>query len=277
MADFKDYIKNIQKLTKELESSKLLDNLSKDTFEFIKKFLNKGLNISRGEIVIDDELRKTLLRLNNELNKYLNNNDLLGEYGNLVTKNISVIGNLTEDFHATQERGYTDKTLKIKNQIIVDDFIQSIKGLSDSFVEPIRKSAVDNILNGKTYSEILKDMEGQILGVDDKDGLLKRYLKTNARTASSVYEGSANQSFWNRYKDKITHVGVEGTLIETSAPQCVLSVKDYKGKVPIDIFKNEVLPLAKKNGLIEDTDINNVWVNRLHWGCRHNFVPLIIK
>jgi hypothetical protein len=277
MPSFTDYIKKVQRLTKELESTKLLDNLSKDTSDFVKKYLDKGINISKGQVVIDNELRVTLLKLNNELNKYLNTNDVLGEYGNLVTNNLAVIGSLMEDFHATQERGYTDKTLKIKNQIVVDDFIQNVKGLNEAFVEPVRKAAVDNILNGKSYSDILKDMNEQIVGTGDKDGLMKRHLKTNARMAASAYEGAANQSFWNRYKDKITHVGVEGTLIETSAPQCVLSVQDYKGKVPINIFKNEVLPLAKKNGLIEDTDINNVWTNRLHWGCRHNFVPLIIK
>ena len=90
-----------------------------------------------------------------------------------------------------------------------------------------------------------------------------------------AYVGSVNKQFYNQFKDRITHIAVEGSLIKTSSPQCIKCVETYKRLVPINDFKNVIIPLAEDYGLIEGTTIENVFTNKLHWGCRHIFVGVI--
>ena len=73
------------------------------------------------------------------------------------------------------------------------------------------------------------------------------------------------------------YLQMSGSLISTSAPQCVKGINEFEGLISIETWKKVIEPLAKKHGLIEGTTFKNLPFNKLHWGCRHEFTPTMVK
>lgn len=272
--EFDKYIKELRKLLNDLGNDENIEAFEKEAFKKIRKYLTDSLTIKNGAVSEDKALISTLEGINRFMNKLFADNSIIAEFFEKNTDALKQIGSLIINFHRSQIKDFSPKS-EVSEQLAVYNYIEDIKGVKDIFTKKIRRGIVDGVIRRDSYTTILDDLEQQT--AKSKNSEVKKYLKTTARLASNIVSGSASAEFYKRYKDKITHVGVEGTVIETSAPQCKVSIEKYKGEVPIDKFIKEILPLAKDNGLIEDTDITNVWVNLLHWNCRHTFTPLIIK
>lgn len=274
---FELYIQTLQKIFNEIELAGLLDKLDNDTLRFVEKYLKENITLKNDKIEMNAETVKALKRFNSVMDKFFSENKNLTEYLLKSSQLIIQAGVKAEEFYKGQVSGFNDSRIKATQELITNNYLDSLKGLNEEFKNPIRKIIVDNLTRDRSFTEIKDDMQRMVKGSEGKSGLMKKYLTANARIAANAYNGNTSQYFWSRYKDRVTHVGVSGTIIKTSAPQCVISVKDYNKRVPVDKFKSKILPLAEDNGLIEGTTIDNVWTNTLHWNCRHAFTPLILK
>lgn len=271
----KSFTENLEKKLREIGADFSLNELNKDTITFIKDYVLKNVKTKGDTLIVDDDTVKALRRFNDELKKHFDKSKPLSEYAKVTILGIKEAGTIAQSYYNSNSTGLNLIQLTPVQNIIIDQYVNGLTNLNDAFVNPLRKLVIDNVLNFRSKSMLEKSLADQINGTTEKDGLMKRYLKTNAQIAADAYTGSVNKQFYNQFKDRITHMAVEGSLIKTSSPQCEKCVVFYKRLVPIYEFKNVILPLADSNGLIEGTTIENVFTNKLHWGCRHNFVGVI--
>lgn len=295
---FELYIKTLQKIFNQIELKELLDKLDNDTLKFVNKYLKDNITLRNGKIEVTPETTKAIKRFNRVMDKFFNENKNLEKYLVESSKLIRNAGETTLEFHKGQVKGFNYTRMRSSYDLITNEYLDSIKGLNEEFKNPIRSSIVDNLTMRKSFTTIQSEMKRLIIGDEEKKGLMNRYLKTNARTAAGAYNGATNQYFYDKHKSLVKYIGVSGGIVSTSAPQCIISVKEkgqvlkgfnkktnekfskytnqgFDSKISIEDFNKTILPLADDNGLIEGTTIDNVFTNRLHWGCRHDFTPLI--
>lgn len=276
---FELYIKTLQKIFNQIELEGLLDKLDDDTLKFVNKYLKDNVTLKNGKIEMNEETVKAMKRFNTVMDKFFRENENLAKYLLDSRKLIREVGKQTELFHKGQVKGFNDARIKANQDLIVNDYIDSIKGLNEEFKNPVRTAINDNLRRNRSFTQIREDLRKMIKGSGKKAGLMKRYLTVNARVAANAYGGNTSQHFYERNKTKVTHIGIVGDLLpdNRSSEQCTKAIEFYNSRIPVDEFKNDILKIAKDNGLIEGTTINNVFLNLLHWGCRHSFVPLIIR
>jgi hypothetical protein len=68
-----------------------------------------------------------------------------------------------------------------------------------------------------------------------------------------------------------------GSLIDNSSPQCRFAINELKGKITKENWNQVKDHATKRFPLIDGTTFENLPLNRLHWGCRHSFYPIMIK
>lgn len=277
VAEVDQYEAALKKAVSSLENKDLLGRLDKSVLKFLFKYIEENTTIKNGKVVFDSDTVRGLKGLNRAIDLHFRESLLLAQYMKLTSGSIMDAGKLTNDFYEKVNKGFNASRIRNNQRVIVNEYIQSLNGLNESFKQPVRQQILNNLNNGDSFSTIKDNLRAQIKGNGGSEsGLLKRYLDTNARAASNAYRGVTSKFFYEEFKSDITHIAIIGTLIETSSPQCKRSILKYNSRVPIDKFKSEILPLAKKNGLRENTTVDNVYINQLHWGCRHEFVSLIL-
>ena len=75
---------------------------------------------------------------------------------------------------------------------------------------------------------------------------------------------------------------MSGSLIDTSSLQCIMGIEEGKdtGGYLTNAQIDALLVVARNNKraeLIEGTTRENLDINKFHWGCRHEFTPMIRK
>ena len=113
-----------------------------------------------------------------------------------------------------------------------------------------------------------------IVGGGDKSGKLGSYLEQTAQQGVDAYSGAINKRLLESFDyDALL---MTGSLIDNSSPQCKYVVEELGGRISESDWP-KVKAIAEKNGLIDGTTFDNLPQNRLHWGCRHSFYPIINK
>jgi hypothetical protein len=132
------------------------------------------------------------------------------------------------------------------------------------------------MLLGANMKEVKQVLNSYIISGQDESGKLGQYLGQTAIQAVDSYTGSINQQIAKEFKT--TGYVISGSLIETSSKQCVYAVETSdNGYLDYSDWK-KVLEIARNNSkarLIPGTTIETLPLNKLHWGCRHDFTPLI--
>jgi hypothetical protein len=181
--------------------------------------------------------------------------------------------------HGTEKmKTYEIQKLKVNDslKLQIDEYLSyySEQGLNEKFNQPLRKIILQNIQSGTSISEMEKTLKTAIEKGEAPTNL-GRYVKNTALQASQSYNGIIDQAITDKYQDKITGYKIIGTEIETSSPQCKKWLKMGRDLTLKEIEK-EIMPLALKNGFIgEKNDVLKIPTLRLHWGCRHEFIPII--
>jgi hypothetical protein len=96
-----------------------------------------------------------------------------------------------------------------------------------------------------------------------------------AQQAADSYSGAINKKLLETFK--YDGLLITGSLIDTSSPQCRYAIVDLNGRISRDNWPEVVAHSTAKYPLILGTTFDNVPINRLHWGCRHSFFPIILK
>lgn len=277
----KEYIRELDK-RKQLAVDRF-GNLTQLETQIVNSSFNwllDNLDTAKGKIVITDDIDKQMNDFVNAVVKIVNNNDLFKTNFQNYLSDISVIGKNLKSFHSTtnnldlEKSGLTEVQKGVTN-LIIDEFTDS--GLNTNFAQPLKDIITRNIVAGMSLREAKGQLQTYILSGKDQSGKLGQYLLQTAQQGVDSYTGAIN----TKLQDTFTFSGfiISGSLIKTSSKQCKYAVEHANG---IGFLSNadweKILKMAKENKaakLPEGTTLKNLPIRKLHWGCRHEFTPVI--
>lgn len=280
-----EYIKRLYDL-KRLAVSRfgVLSTIESQIVEGAFDWLVDNLEIKRGGVIplIEENLVDAM-------------NDFVGAALNIVRENkgfqsrltqfVTDLGNIQKnnrEFHVTTNKfDINTAGVNAVQKSVVEAAIEQYtgNGLNTGFVEPLKDNIYRNILAGANMQDVKTVLKNHILSGEDKTGKLGQYLEQTAQQAVDTYTGAINQQLVEEFK--FTGYIISGSLIETSSKQCIYAVEESDnsgGYLPMKEWE-EVLAIAANNPkakLIPGTNLKNLPLNKLHWGCRHDFTPVIM-
>lgn len=277
-----DYIENLNRI-KNLAVNNWgeLTETEKEVVEHSYDWLVDNLDIKKGEIIVDEDLSKLMNEFVSAVVEIVNKTN---GYEAKVTSFLSDLANIKKNavkFYETAfkfdiERAGVNDIQKAVVQEIIDQYTDN--GLNVHFAAPLRDGIFRNILAGANMKQVREVLRNYILSGQDRSGKLGQYLNQTAQQAVDSYTGAINQQLAKTFT--FTGYIISGSLIETSSKQCVYAVETSKhGYLSFSDWE-KVLDIARNNPkakLIEGTNIKNLPINKLHWGCRHDFTPVIMK
>lgn len=278
----KEYIANLNRLKKAaLAQWTDLSEEEKQIFDASYDWLIDNLEIKRGKITIDEDLTRAMDEFLKAVQDIINNNK---GYRSTVTDFLSDLSSIQRnniDFHATTNNFNIDvagvrDVQKVVVEEILDQYLKT--GLNAHFVTPMRDGIFRNILAGANMKQVREVLRNDILGGKDKSGKLGQYLDQTAMMAVDSYEGAINVKLVETFT--FTGYIIAGSLIETSSKQCVYAVETSEDGYLSFAEWERVLQIARDNPkatLKPGTTIKNLPLLKLHHGCRHSFIPIIMK
>ncbi len=278
----KEYIQNLNRL-KQLAVDRWggLTSLEQSVFNHSYEWLVENLNIKKGEVSIDEDLSRAMDEFLKAVVDIVSGSQGFQSNLNKFLQDLTTIQENNKKFHVTTNKfdietaGVTDVQKVVVNEII-DQY--TANGLNAHFATPLRDNVFRNILAGANMREVKEVLQNHILSGEDKSGKLGQYLDQTAQQAVDSYTGMINQQLVKEFK--FTGYVISGSLIETSSLQCVEAVEtSVEGYLSFKEWEG-ILQLARENKkakLIPGTTIQNLPINKLHWGCRHDFTPIIVK
>jgi hypothetical protein len=278
-----EYIANLNRIKDQaLANWSNMSATEKQVFEDSFDWLVNNLDIKRGTINVNDDLT-------NQMNEFVQVVvDLVNKSKGYESKLTGFLGDLdtisknNEKFHGSFNN-FNINTAGVKEvqKTVVAEIINQYtdNGLNPNFAAPLRDGIFRNILAGANMKDIRQYLQVYILGGEDESGKLHSYLNQTAQQAVDSYTGMINQQLNKDFK--FTGYIISGSLIETSSTQCIYAVEHANDQGYLSFPEwNQVLDIARNNKkakLIEGTTIVTLPLNKLHWGCRHDFTPVIIK
>lgn len=275
---YEEYIKKLEELKRQAEQSILsqLPSIEKAAYQEAVDFFDKNLDTKGGRLVPDEA---ALLALNKFTDDYLgaftSNVKYTGPVGSFL-KNFKEIGQLMLDFQKSNGIDLKKANIGPTQEIVVAEVINqySENGLNPGFVQPLRQIMFNNIAGGVNKMDALAQLKDYIASGKDQTGKLGRYLTQTAQQGVDSYTGAINTRIMQTFQ--IDTMIMSGSLIKTSSPQCRYAIEQLGGIIDRDAWP-ELKKLAEENGLIEGTTFENLPINKLHWGCRHEFTPAVLS
>lgn len=273
-----EYIKRLQDLKRRAEKrfdnlgqfeSKLLDI----SFNFLvdKMGLKMGFSIPETLPEIMDDFVTTLV--NYSVKSRLYTSPL-----NMFLVDLEEIRKNAVEFHKTENKLNISKAINPVQKAVTQEVINQYteNGLNRHFVAPLRDVMFNNIVAGMNQMEAREYLREYIKGGKDQSGKLKSYLNNTAMQGVDSYSGAINVKIAKDFT--FTGYTISGSIIKTSSKQCIYAIETSEsGYLDFETWE-QVLKMARENPrarLIEGTTISNLPINKLHWGCRHEFTPTI--
>lgn len=277
-----EYIENLNRLKQlAIDNWGQLTEVERQIFDSSFDWLVDNLELKKGEIKVDEDLPAAMDRFLSAVVKIVNENK---GYESIVTSflaDLKTIQRNNKDFHATafnfdiETAGVKEAQKTVVNEIL-NQYLDN--GLNQHFAAPLRDNIFRNILAGANMKQVREVLRNYILSGQDQSGKLGRYLHNTAIMAVDSYTGKINQQLMVEFD--FTGMIISGSLIETSSTQCIYAVDNSdRGYFSMNDWET-VLQIARDNKrarLIEGTTVKNLPLNKLHWGCRHDFTPVIKK
>lgn len=280
--DIQEYLDNLARLKRIAEGRwGSLSTIERAVVEGSFDWLVDNLEIKKGEVIVDEDLARIMDEFMKAVVDIINEVPLYQSKLKRFLQDLTTIQNNNKAFHITTNQfnietaGVTDVQKAVVGEIIEQ---YTGNGLNAHFAEPLKDGIYRNILAGASMRDVKETLKTYILSGQDKSGKLGSYLDQTAQQAVDSYTGAINQQLVSEFV--FTGYIISGSLIDTSSKQCVeavetskngyLSFKEWEGI--LDIARNN--PKAK---LIPGTTIKNLPLNKLHWGCRHDFTPVVMN
>jgi hypothetical protein len=255
----------------------VVPDLEDYAYSALIEWISENLDTSRGNLIASEE---TVAILNDFDNSFLRVLNGMREYKGAVSSLIKDLPKISNAMQAFQEKvngiSWAAAEVGPVQKLVVNEIINAYtdNGMNAEFVQPVRDLLYQNIVAGTSVKEtkaILKDY----VKSDDAPSKLSRYITQTSQQAVDSYSGAINKKLMDTFK--YPYLQMSGSLIKTSAPQCVKGIKEFDGLIDVATWENVIKPLAEKNGLIAGTNFKNLPFNKLHWGCRHEFTPTMVK
>lgn len=245
------------------------------------EWLLDNLSFKKGVIQVDADFTTQMNDFVNAVVGIVNNNKGYQNKLSNYLQDVKQIGdNITqfqEDFNDFDVEKANIKPLQ-KNLVsnIIDQFTEN--GLNSYFAQPLKDGIYRNVLAGMNQRQAKQYLQNYVISGQDQSGKLARYIEQTSIQAVSGYTGAINQKIGQTFET--SGFIIDGSIIDTSSPQCVRMVElaNKQGGYVSNDQMADIIDYAKSlknSGLIPGTDVDNVSMNLLHWGCRHSFNPTI--
>lgn len=273
-----EYIDEINRLKRETQNSIItkIPTIERQSYDLLLDWIDASLDTQRGQLVATPQTTEIL---NDFTGSFLQVMQDLGDYKGAVSKyikNLKDFDGLVKEFQKTynhidlRRANITPETEMVVNEV-VNMYLDN--GLNANFVQPLRNILFQNISSGAGVKQSKAQLKEFIRGGQDTSGKLDKYLTQTAQQGVDSYTGAINKKLMDKFE--FTHLIVSGSLIQTSSPQCRHVINDLGGIIARADW-SKVKKIAQSNGLIEGTTFDNLPFNKLHWGCRHEFTPVIL-
>ncbi|CAA7196743.1 hypothetical protein [Chryseobacterium potabilaquae] len=196
-------------------------------------------------------------------------------YRESLTKYLTKI----EDISQLKRAAYQKKGLFIQSseinplqKLAIDEHLSYLNenGLNARFNQMLRKIIYSNIYAGRSQNQL----EAELKNVISQKEALSKYIKQTLMQGADAYTSIIDQKITDKYIDNLTGYTMVGSLIESSSPQCRYCVEKLKRNIKKEDWK-AVKEIASQNGLMEEAEFKNLPTHKLHYGCRHQFTPII--
>jgi hypothetical protein len=274
---YADYIKQLTELKAKAEKSILaqLPKIEKVAYQIAVDFVDNYLDTEGGKIIPNDAALRALNRFADDyLGAFTKNQTYKGAVSGYL-KNFKDISNMMTEFQKSQGLNIQQARLGAVQEIVVAEIVNrySANGLNPGFVQPLRQILFNNITGGMNKTEAMAQLREYIDSGKDKTGKLGRYIEQTAQQGVDSYTGAINTRINQTFK--INTMIMSGSLIATSSPQCRYGIEKLGGIIDREDFP-KMKEIGLKNGWIEGTTFDNLPINKNHFGCRHEFTPLIL-
>ena len=261
----------------EKEKQKAIDELKKKLDEMgtvaqgiFLKAIEERFDIKAGNIQTDRNFVKQLNRLTVDVLELLQTSP---KFIGPVSQFVKRMDKVSEAITAFQKRtnGIKVPSFEVAKKIVVDEIINQMldNGLNQNFVQPLRDLIYQNATSGLSLSDAKESIKEFIKGGKDISGKLGSYIEQTAQQAVDSYSGVINKKIMETYN--LDTWLVTGTIIDNSLPQCKYAIETLSGKLTKKDWP-KVEAIGKKNkGWKDGTTFENLSINLLHHGCRHNF------
>lgn len=274
---YEEYIKELERLKKRAEQSFIsgLPSIEKAAYELAVKFIDENLDTQGGRIVPNENALRALNKFTDDyLGAFTEARPFKGAVAGYL-KNFKSLSDLMQEFQKTQGLDIKQARLGSVQEIVVAEIVNrySENGLNPGFAQPLRQILFKNITGGMNKLEAMDELKKYIASGKDQTGKLGRYIEQTAQQGVDSYTGAVNTRIVKTFT--INTYIMSGSLIATSSPQCRYAITQLGGIIDRKDWP-KLREMAEKNGLAEGTTFDNLPLNKLHWGCRHEFTPAVL-
>jgi hypothetical protein len=255
--------------------NKRVGEMSSAAYQILLQAIESSFDIKSGSIVGGKDFVKQLNKLTVKVLDLIQSEPKFTGPVSQFVKRFTPISEAINEFQK-EVNGIKVPAFEAQKNIVIDETIDKMlnNGLNQKFVQPLRDLIYQNVTGGLSLADAKAQIKEFIQGGKDVSGKLGSYVEQTAQQAVDSYSGIIN----NKLLEQFDYDGllVTGSLIDNSSPQCRYAIEELGGKITRENWP-KVEAIAKKHGLIEGTTFDNLPLNKLHWGCRHSFFPVIIK
>lgn len=267
---------NIEKAKQKAIAALNVSEMGIVAYEIMVETIEKTFDFSGGNIQQTKDFIKQLNKVTIDVLDLLQTDP---GFNGSVSQFVKRLPKISEAISAFQKatNGIEVPAYETAKKIIIDETLDQMlnNGLNQNFVQPLRDLIYQNVTSGLSLKEAKLNIKQYIQGGKDESGKLGRYIEQTAQQATDSYSGAINKKLLETFA--YDGLLITGTLIDNSSPQCRYAINELGGKITRTNWKDLVAHVGKNAPLIEGTTFDNLPGNLLHWGCRHDFYPVILK
>lgn len=251
-----------------------IDDMSKAAYAILLQAIETNFDIKAGDIQATKNFIKQLNKLTTEVSELLQTDPKFTGPISQFIKRMPAISEAITDFQKSTN-GIKVPDFEIAKKVVLDEIVDKMlnNGLNQHFVQPLRDLIYQNVSSGLSLKDARIQIKEFISGGKDVSGKLGSYIEQTSIQAVDAYSGAINTKILEQFD--MNGLLMTGSLIDNSSKQCRFVIEELGGKIT-----RENWPKVKAkagDSLIDGTTFDNLPTNRLHWGCRHSFYPIIIK
>jgi hypothetical protein len=271
--------KIIEQAPEEFESK--MPDIEKKIFKDVSLLLKDLKVSSSGKIETSVENLKLINEIKSKLGKIV----VSKEYSNLVNKFVSNIPSISNFQKSTS--GLSADTCKMMLEVAKNQIDKTLEGLIGSgykqeVVSKLYNTLLTNVTTGGSYSDLTEQLRNQLIGTEEKQGMLSKYAKTYVTDTLGQFAGQGNKMIADSLKSEwFEYVGSNLTttreFCEHLTKKRYVHISEFpmllKGKIDghkVKLNQATGLPMGMK----DDTTVDNFIMNRGGWNCGHELIPV---
>jgi hypothetical protein len=168
-----------------------------------------------------------------------------------------------------KKQKFTLPNISDKYKLAIDFYLEDLNemGLNNRYNQKIRRAIFFAIQTGASIRDLTTSLDKLI-----KADSLGKYVKNTIQNIADAQSSVLNKSIVDKNKSKIKGFTMVGSLIDTSSEQCQLAV-DKGRKLSLEEWEKVIKFAQNRKQLDADYDVYDLPTKKLHYGCRHEFIP----